>query len=324
MDTKAIIREVELTYQKVKSLAGWAVDQKVVLAITTYYVTSDQEFDSVRLNRALDELKSKAGWFSPLRGNLLPIMAAFLDKSEANIQEEVDKLFRKQVALREVGFRNTIHSYLAALLLSDEEEIYKEEAKAAKRLYDAMKKQHYFLTSDDDYSYAVLLGRKSMDPIQHARSMRIYYDALRAQSFRTGNELQWLSQIMTYIEQDFDPLLVSRATEILGVFKQQTKVQPSHYPMIGFLTVFHVGNEDLQQIMTLTDALEKTKAFKWNREMALSLAIGYVTHELTKSAAEMSVSLATSVEMILQAQQAVMAATTAAVAAASASSTSSH
>ena len=54
--------------------------------------------------------------------------------------------------------------------------------------------------------------------------------------------------------------------------------------------------------------------------MALSVAIGHVMHRLTERADQVSVSLATSVEMILQAQQAVMAATVAAVAASSAAS----
>ena len=47
--------------------------------------------------------------------------------------------------------------------------------------------------------------------------------------------------------------------------------------------------------------------------MALSIAIGYIMHKLTESAEEASVSLATSVELIIQAQQAVMAATIAAM-----------
>ena len=34
LDTNAIVREVEKTYEKVKSLAGWTVDKNVVLTIT--------------------------------------------------------------------------------------------------------------------------------------------------------------------------------------------------------------------------------------------------------------------------------------------------
>lgn len=319
MDVKGIRQEVEMTYAKVKSLAGWTVDKNVVLTITSYYVTSDREFDAVRLNRAIDALKTGSGWLSPLRGNLLPMMAAFLDRPGTEIEEEVDLLFAKQQVLKGVGFRNTIHSYLAALLVTDEPNLYEQEARRAKKLYDAMKKQHYFLTSDDDYAYAVLLGKREADPVDHAKSMRTYYNALRAEGFRAGNELQWLSQVMTYIDTQFDEKLVSRALEVLTHFKRDTKVRPVHYPMIGFLTVFGVTDQDLNAIVELTHSLEESKPLKWNREMALSLGTGYIMHKLVNNAEETSISLATSVQMILQAQQAVMAATMAAMAASSAS-----
>lgn len=323
MDKEMIKQEIELTYDKVKSLAGWSVDKNVVLTITSYYVTLEKEFDAVSFSRAIDAIKSKSSWLSPLRGNLLPMVAAFLDQGPAPIQDEVNRLFVKQQALKNAGFRNTIHSYLAALLVSNDESLYEVEAKRAKQLYDAMKKQHYFLTSDDDYSYAVLLAKQETDPMHHAKSMRTYYDAFRAEGFRAGNELQWLSQIMTYLNAEFNPLLVSRAMHIYDTLKRETKVRQVHYPLIGFLTVFQVEDRMIQEIIELTHTLEQSKRFKWNREMALSVAAGNVVHQLTVRAEEISVSLATSIELILQAQQAVMAATVAAVAASAATNSSS-
>ncbi|MFS0575673.1 DUF4003 family protein [Sporosarcina sp. 179-K 3D1 HS] len=324
LDTNRIKQEVELTYGKVKSLAGWAVDKNIVLTITSYYVTSDREFDAVRLNRFMDALKNRSGWFSPLRGNLLPMISALLDRPGCDIEQEVDRLFAKQHVLKSAGFRNTIHSYLAALLMTDDPDVHEIEARQAKKLYDAMKKQHFFLTSDDDYAYALLLGKREADPIEHAKAMRTYYDALRVAGFKSGNELQWLSQVMTYIHIDFDEKLVARAADILDRFKRDAKVRPVHYPMIGFLTVFEVTDADLETIVDLTVVLETSKPLKWNREMALSIGVGYVMHKLVDPVRveETSVSLVTSIELIIQAQQAVMAATIAVMAASSASSSS--
>ena len=322
VDTNAIRREVEMTYEKVKSLAGWTVDKDVVLTVTSYYVTSEREFDAESLSRAMDAIKEKTGWFSPLRGNLLPMIAAFLDKPGVDIEQEVARLFDKQRILRAVSFRNTIHSYLAALLMTNDSDLYDDEARQAKALYGEMKKQHYFLTSDDDYAYAVLLGNRGYNPIEHAKSMRMYYDALRKEGFRGGNELQWMSQVMTYVKASFDPAFVSSAIEILDQFKRQTKVRPLHYPMIGFLTVFEVQGNDLQRVIDLTLSLEESKILKWKREMALSIAIGYVMHELTEKGETANISLATSVELIIQAQQAVMAATIAAMAASTSTNSS--
>src|SRR6185312_5550931 len=102
---------------------------------------------------------------------------------------------------------------LAALLMTKDPELYENEARQAKALYDEMKKHHFFLTSDDDYAYAVLLGKRGFNPVPHAKSMRMYYDALREEAFRSGNELQWLSQVMTYMDPEFDSTLVTRAVE---------------------------------------------------------------------------------------------------------------
>lgn len=322
MHLDMITQEVETTYDKVKSLAGWSVDKNVVLTITSYYVTAEKEFDAVDFNRALAALKERAGWFSPLRGNLLPMMAAFLTQSDDSIDEEADRLMDKQRVLKQSGFRNTIHSYLAAMLMDNEVARFQEEAIRAKKLYDAMKKQHYFLTSDDDYAYAMLLGKMGADPVEHAKAMRTYYDALHKEGFRTGNELQWLSQVMTYIDITYQPELVKRAWAIYGMLREELKAKPVHYPVIGFLTVFDVEDDRIREIIELAKHLERSKRFRWNKEMALSVAIGYIMHRLTESADQVSVSLAASVEMILQAQQAVMAATVAAVAASSAATSS--
>jgi len=322
MHLDMIRQEVETTYDKVKSLAGWSVDKNIVLTITSYYVTAEKEFDAVCFNRAVAALKERAGWFSPLRGHLLPIMAAFLTQSDDSIERETDRLMDKQRVLKQAGFRNTIHSYLAAMLMDNDAARFQEEADRAKKLYDAIKKQHFFLTSDDDYAYAVLLGKMGEDPVEHAKAMRTYYDALHEEGFRTGNELQWLSQVMTYIDIAFEPRLVKKAWAIYGMLREELKANPVHYPMIGFLTVFDVEDEKIREIIELAKQLEQSKRFKWNKEMALSVAIGYVMHRLTERADHVSVSLAASVEMILRAQQAVMAATVAAVVASSAASSS--
>lgn len=322
MNTDLFRSEVEMTYEKVKSLAGWAVEKDVVLTITSYYVTSEREFNAENLSRLMDAIKEKTGWFSPLRGNLLPMIAAFLDRPGVDIEQEVTCLFDKQRMLRSVGFRNTIHSYLAALLMTDDADLYDTEARQAKALYVEMKKQHYFLTSDDDYAYALLLGKRGFNPEEHAKTMRTYYNALRAQGLRGGNELQWMAQVLSYIDVDFEEANVARAKEVIDYLKKHTKVRPVHYPMIGFLTVFGVTNDQLNYIQALAESLETAKVLKWKKEMALSISIGWVLHELVEHEKAISVSLATSTELIIQAQQAIMATTIAAMAAVSSTNSS--
>ena len=89
-----------------------------------------------------------------------------------------------------------------------------------------MKKHHFFLTSDDDYTYAVLLGKRGFNPVEHAKSMRMYYDALRREGFRSGNELQWLSQVMTYVHMKISIHPYCQGIEVLHHFKREKKVRP--------------------------------------------------------------------------------------------------
>ena len=322
MNIENFRREVEMTYEQVKSLAGWAVEKDVVLTITSYYVTSEREFNAESFARSMVAIKEKTGWFSPLRGNLLPMIAAFLDRPGVSMEEEVERLFEKQRMLRAVGFRNTIHSYLAALLMSDDPDLYDHEARHAKAMYVEMKKQHYFLTSDDDYAYALLLGNRGFNPVEHARVMRQYYNALRAQGLKGGNELQWMSQVLTYIEAEYQEENVQRSNEIIVKLKEKVKVKPIHYPMIGFLTVFNVSDEQIDYILKLTNVLVQTPTLKWKKEMALSISISWVLHELIEGKSSISISLATSIELILQAQQAIMATTIAAMAASTSTNSS--
>ena len=70
--------------------------------------------------------------------------------------------------------------------MTNDPEVYDHEAEQAKKLYDEMKKHHFFLTSDDDYAYAVLLGKRGLNPVDHAKSMRTYYDALRSGKISFG------------------------------------------------------------------------------------------------------------------------------------------
>lgn len=315
MDAKIMIQDMERTYEKVQSLAGWMVDKSVVLTITSYYVATDRKFVPENLNRAMDSIKRKAGWLSPLRGNLLPVMGAFLDKPNSNIDEEVDALFAKQRLLRTVGFRNTVHCYLAALLLTDEVEDYTDEVRQAKMLFDEMKKRHYFLTSDNDYAYVVLLSKKGAPPAAHAEAIRTYYDALRSEKFRSGNHLQWMAQIMTCMSIEFDEALVKRAKESMDFFRSKVKVSPIHYPMIGFLAIFHVKHSQLEEILHVATLLQSSKIFSRRREMALSMAIGSVVRKMTENDIGFDITFATSIEYILQAQKAVMIATIATFAA---------
>lgn len=320
MEATMIKNRYETIYPKLVNLFSWTIDKRVLLSIAGIYALGDKEFDARRLREVADALKKRSGLFSPVRGQFHPLISALLDASGEGAQELAENLFEKQEILRELGFRNTIHSYLAATLLPDEEREARREAIAGKMLYDEMKRRHRFLTSDDDYTFAVLLGGQADRPSELADIMHRYYQDLKMCGFRFGNELQWMSQTITYGNAAYEEKRVEKASEIRGRLKAEgLKVKPIHYPAIGLLAVFHVEQPQVECIVETAKVLSEMKLFRWYKEMALSAAIQSVLMELATGEQAAHVGIAASVEQVLRAQQAIMASSGAAAAAAAAS-----
>ncbi|WJY26944.1 MULTISPECIES: DUF4003 family protein [Sporosarcina] len=279
MDWKTVNAELVWTHEKVTSLAGWTVDAKVVLTTSAYYVLAQQDFDAESFLCTMDELKKRAGWLSPVRGNFLPMLASFLDTAGMPAEQAVSGLFERQQVLRKAGFKNTVHSFLAAMLMTPVPATYQTEAVQAKRLYNEMKKQHFLLTSDEDYSYAMLLGKLNNDPAEQASLMRKYYDELNGTGFRSGTELQWLSQVLTIDRCTFEEKRIDRAKQLLKHVHKRVNLKPMHYPLIGFMVILDCNEAQIEELISLANCLAKEDLFKWHKTLAFSFGTGYLLQQ---------------------------------------------
>lgn len=321
MTMDQVKQDLQTTFEQVKSAVGWSVDKRILLSIASYYVTTGKPFNGKLLLETSDAIKKKAGWFSPLRSHIHYMMAAFLHGTQLDASVAVDDLLNKQETLKSVGFKSNAYSYLSAILLSSHPDEQKEEAERAKSLYDEMKSHHPFLTQADDYPYAMMLGKVEGDPIERAATMNRYYKELRPHGFYSGNELQWMSQILTYASPKYDVSMVSKAVHIRDELKKSgVKVKMTHYVMVGFLAMLSDKDNILPHVIVTYRELEEMKLFKWYKDMILPLAVQLETKHLIDSGETSVVSLATTIEMIIQAQQAAMIASMAATNAAIASS----
>lgn len=310
MEWETVKTEMEWTHEKVTSLAGWSVDEKTVLTIAVYYVLSQKDFSSESFLRTMDALRNRAGWLSPVRGDFLPMLASFLDRPELSADEAVQLLFKKQQIIRKTGFKNTVHSYLAAMLMTSDPAYSKVEAQQAKRLYDAMKKQHFLLTSDEDYSYAMLLGKANNNPVEQAALMRRYFDELSKAGFKSGAELQWLSQVLTMDCCSFHNERVNRAEQLMSHIRKRVNFKPMHYPVIGFLAILECEDSQVEELIGLSNFIAKEAMFKWHKTLAFSFASGYFLQRLMEDDEVCGFSK----ELNGLIQQAIMAATIATIA----------
>lgn len=296
------IKRIEQTFSDVSKTAGWAVDKRIALAVTNLYLSHDQTFNAEAHEAAVEIIKKNEGWTSPLRSHLLHIAAAFMVIKEGDVEHSLELVNQNQKELNNAGFWKTSYTYLGALLMKNP-----EQAEQAKKLYEEMKKHHKFLTSNEDIPYAVLLSSREGALEERAATMNMYYRDLREQGFTMGNDLQWLSQIMTFDSPDYDPKMVGRVLAIQQFFKEEKiKIRLAQYPVLGFLAVTQVDGEALQEIAENTRELEKKKIFRWYKDMAFSTAVQQTMADNIDAQDISAMAFSTSLETLMQAQQAAM------------------
>lgn len=296
------IKRIEETFSEVSKTVGWAVDKRIALAVTNIYLSRGKDFDAKVHEAAVGVIKKNEGWMSPLRSHLLHVAAAFMAAKEEDPESSLKLINQNQKELNNTGFWKTSYTYLAALLMKKP-----EEAERARKLYEEMKKHHKFLTSNEDIPYAVLLGGREGSIEERAESMNMYYRDLREQGFNMGNDLQWLSQIMTFDSPVYDPKMVGRVLAIHQFFKEEKiKIRAAQYPILGFLAVTQVDGEALREIVENTRELEGNKIFRWYKDVAFSTAVQQAMNDTIDAQEISAMTFSTSLETLMQAQQAAM------------------
>lgn len=322
MDYVMIENAFTNTVEEVSKAAGWTVDRKIILAIASTFVASGKTFDTAKYKNVLQEMKQQSSWMSPLRSTVGYSIAANLMEQE-NIEKAVKDLLTNVSILREAKFRSGNFSYIGAQFLTEDEKDKKEHAQAARFLFDAIRKHHPFLTSYEDIPYAVLLSRSNDDVDLRAETMNRYYKELRIYSFNAGNELQWLSQVLTFLSPQFDGQLVPNVVMLRDTLKKQNiKVKAMHYPLLGFVAILNLNKTQLQEIIDLHHELKDLKLLKWHREFVLFMAVQIAIYDMAKVQKSLSMTIMSSIELLIQAQQAAMMAAVSAAAIASSSSSS--
>lgn len=317
-------QKLEQTFNALKKTLGWTVDKRITLSLAGYYVTLEKEFDETRYKEVASYLKKRAGIFSPLLSHINPLFVATLDVSGVEPEQAVNLLMDKAEALKHFGFKMNSYTYLAALMMSEQKDQWSFEMKMTQKLMDDMKAHHRFLTSTDDYPYAMFLGKMEGDTAVRAETMNRYYKELKQHKFYSGNELQWMSQVLTYSNPEYEENTVSRAVIIRdGLKSVKIKTSQAQYPIIGFMAALRLNEEQLNEIVTNYETIASMKLFSWYKDSVLPIAFGLSLRSSKAAYTTAAISMATSLELILQAQQAIMISTIAATSAATASNAGS-
>ncbi len=231
-------------------------------------------------------------------------------------------------SLKRAGFHSSPYLVLAAASIATYAEPgdYQDCVIKAKAFYDAMKAEHRFLTTADDYSFAALLALSGKEVSPTILEIEDCYHLLK-EDFRNSNAVQSLAQVLSFQEEKAQ-VKCNRVVEIYQELKRRGLKFGLYFelPFLGVLTmipkdVYEIADE----VAEAEGYLKEIKGFgNWSitakeRLMFASALVcdSFLTDE-TKERLEGKVSNNTTA--VLLAQQAMTTAITSAIAAAAAAS----
>lgn len=319
------VERFEKMYFHLKNELKWqVVDKNYLMILSSIYGESNKKEAQVSLLSLGKTLKKQVGFFSPLNSSYSFIIAAILDAQyndpEAKFQE-LDTIYNKLV---DAGFKKDVFTYLCALIVLNEETptfSVEDYADRALSLHSLMKKAHPFITSKSDYPLAMLLSRENGAPIQIIDRVENVYGMWASKGCRKGNDLQFLSHILSL--QDTQPLedLYETYARIENYFsKIGMKIKPAYYTQFAILSLLEADERKLAQIHDIAAYFNKHKAFKWKQQTNFATTVNIVMNYSMEHEDILKTSLYTTLDMVIQAQQAAMVAVIASTAANASSS----
>ena len=299
----------------IRGATKWFTDDfRRLMAIN--YAMHDAPFDSKRFEHAQAVLKQKTGMFSKFRGSNNFVWLSFLDAKYEDIEPAIDEVLRLDTLLDRKHFRfSMLRPFIASQLINvDEPERRLDEASA---LYQTFKRNHPWLTSEEDLLSALVLVQAFDDHDALSQRIETYYEALKAQLPRS-NELQLVSHLFAFSELSPDEV----ATRFLDwhnwLKKQSIAVKNEHLPPLALLAIVAVPNDnDKRDLIDITNA-EKEK-HRWFHTHALTVALQLVAANNIKEDAS-DLLLHGTFAHLLAMQQAATAAATVAIISSTASS----
>jgi hypothetical protein len=292
------------------------------------YAIEGSAADADTLLDAISYIKKNTKWFSYLRSSRV-YSAAYLTSGKRNIESEFPRLMHCYEIMKKAGFSSSNYLPIAAYALYSTTPRGLEQSKAetAKLVYEAMKKQHRFLTSPDDYASAVILASSDRQIDEMLKDAEQTYQLMKSSGLYTGNGLQFLSQILVF-DSASPKEKADRCMKIVERLKEhKNRVSSMYYGTIGFLALTgEYWPEAVKEVLEATEYLKERKCHGlWEREFSLMISAALVCKEYlsqndTPASALMRIGIGATVEAIIAAQAAVCAAASSAAAASAASS----
>lgn len=289
------------------------------------YSVENRVVDPEAIENCKRVIKDNTSLFSQFKDTTTNFISSVMLSLEEEPQDKMKKAVSIYDAMKNRGFHSSPYLVLAALSIALQSDPYDHNRiiSLSKEFYDAMKKEHRFLTSSDDYGYAALLAISGQSVSQSIREMENCYRILK-ESFSYSNAVQSLSHVLVFGEESAS-IKCKRVVDLYQALKgKKCKFgNGAELSFLGVLALLPCNLDELvDEIVEINEYLKNKKGFgSWsitNKErimFAIGLLCSDYLNQTEKNA--MNMTLANNITGLILAQQmatiaAISAATTAA------------
>ncbi|MCP3025769.1 DUF4003 family protein [Halobacillus sp. A5] len=272
---EAIIEDFKRIFFEMDDAVKWT-DKKVLMLAASVYAMNDSPFSASRYRGLCDFIKKEASLFSPLKSNLRFTAAAFLDARFTDTREKYSEFIEIYDKLVNKGFKKGNFTYITALVILADDRLKENEAQMerALKVFKEMKSEHPFITTNEDYPLAVLLSQLEGEAEEIVANVEYFYKQLSRNNFYKGNDLQFLSYILALDKSHDKDVLIDRVVQVYDQMKKiSIKPKSVLYPEIGLLALMEQGKNELEMIQNIKDDLDRTKHFKWQKDINFKMAV---------------------------------------------------
>ncbi len=283
-----------------------------------------------KLNEIKSYIKQETSWTSYFRGANIFLLSNLL-----YFEEDYERFFKDMLEvydeMKKSGFRGSTYLPLASYTLVKEvpRELWGYKIKRMNEFYENMKKNHFWLTSSDDYVFAAVLATTDLNVEETSQNMEACYKLLNKDVFCRGNNLQTLSHILAIGEEEVEEKCEKAIKLYTRLKDKKCKLQYDGLATLGVLTLIATDVDKIvDEVKEVYDYIYEKDGYgfwKLDKSMRTMLAANLVSDFYIEGIEEglLQVTLGNSINAIIIAQQQAAVAAACAASAAAASSSNS-
>ncbi|GAA0070904.1 DUF4003 domain-containing protein [Clostridium sardiniense] len=286
--------------------------------------------DANRINDAIKIIKDNTSMLSNFRGNNL-LTTAITISLESDMEGSFKELMTIYERLKNHFFTNQYLILSSIVIFNARYRVNIDEAvRNTRMVYDYMKKNHRFLTGQEDISAAAMIATTSGNMELTLNEIEECYKALRDNGFGIGNNTQSLSHILPLFSGSVDEK-VSRIVKVDEALRDN-RVPLRYYslPILGIAAVIADDpNTFAKEVREVNERIKSEKGFgsftlgsTIRNMIATGLVASYYVDKLTDTDKQRLIDTTNNVALTIQIAIEIAAASAAAAAGAAAASSS--